>query len=80
MTNGAGRDKIRVCLVDDHALIRQALIWLALKVSKGLLKLRDDDFREHELYELLREYGPAVIPISTESREPYEFIQAAGAG
>lgn len=25
MTNGAGRDKIRVCLVDDHALIRQAL-------------------------------------------------------
>ena len=25
MTNGAGRDRIRVCLVDDHALIRQAL-------------------------------------------------------
>ena len=25
MTNGAGREKIRVCLVDDHALIRQAL-------------------------------------------------------
>ena len=25
MTNDAGRDKIRVCLVDDHALIRQAL-------------------------------------------------------
>lgn len=25
MTNGAGRDKIRVCLVDDQALIRQAL-------------------------------------------------------
>lgn len=25
MTNGAGRDKIRVFLVDDHALIRQAL-------------------------------------------------------
>lgn len=25
MTNGAGRDKIRVCLVDDHALIRQVL-------------------------------------------------------
>ncbi len=27
--------------------------------SKGLLKLSDDDFREHELYELLREHGPA---------------------
>jgi two-component system response regulator DevR len=25
VTNGAGRDKIHVCLVDDHALIRQAL-------------------------------------------------------
>ncbi len=25
MTNDAGRDKIRVCIVDDHALIRRAL-------------------------------------------------------
>lgn len=25
MANGAGRDRIRVCLVDDHALTRQAL-------------------------------------------------------
>jgi glucosamine-6-phosphate deaminase len=40
-------------------LIRQAVIWLSLKVGKGLLKLSDDDFREHELYELLREHGPA---------------------
>lgn len=40
-------------------LIRRAVIWLSLKVGKGLLKLSDDDFREHELYELLREYGPA---------------------
>ncbi len=41
------------------ALIRRAVIWLSLKVGKGLLKLSDDDFREHELYELLREHGPA---------------------
>jgi len=40
-------------------LIRKAVIWLSLKVDKALLKLSDDDFREHELYELLREYGPA---------------------
>jgi glucosamine-6-phosphate deaminase len=40
-------------------LIRRALIWLSLQVGKALLKLSDDDFREHELYELLREYGPA---------------------
>jgi glucosamine-6-phosphate deaminase len=39
--------------------IRQAVIWLALKVGKALLKLDDDDFREHHLYELLREHGPA---------------------
>src|SRR4051812_13608787 len=40
-------------------LIRKAVTWLGLKVNKALLKLSDDDFREHELYELLREYGPA---------------------
>ncbi len=41
------------------AVIKRAVIWLSLKVGKGLLKLSDDDFREHELYELLREHGPA---------------------
>src|SRR5262245_53606236 len=41
------------------ALVRRAVIWLSLKVGKALLKLSDDDFREHELYELLRELGPA---------------------
>ena len=41
------------------ALIRRAVIWLSLKVGKALLKLSDDDYREHELYELLREHGPA---------------------
>jgi glucosamine-6-phosphate deaminase len=41
------------------SLIRRAVIWLSLKVNKALLKLSDDDFREHELYELLRERGPA---------------------
>jgi glucosamine-6-phosphate deaminase len=42
-------------------LIRKAVIWLSLKVKKGLLKLSDDDYREHELYELLREHGPASV-------------------
>jgi glucosamine-6-phosphate deaminase len=41
------------------ALIRRAVIDLSLQVHKGLLQLSDDDFREHELYELLREHGPA---------------------
>jgi glucosamine-6-phosphate deaminase len=43
------------------SLTRRAVIWLALKVGKALLKLSDDDFREHELYELLREHGPAQV-------------------
>jgi glucosamine-6-phosphate deaminase len=41
------------------ALIRRAVIWLSLKVGKALLKLSEDDYREHELYELLRVHGPA---------------------
>jgi glucosamine-6-phosphate deaminase len=39
--------------------IRQAVIWLSLKVGKALLKLSEEDFREHHLYDLLREHGPA---------------------
>jgi glucosamine-6-phosphate deaminase len=41
------------------SLIRRAVIWLSLTAGKALLKLSDDDFRERELYELLREHGPA---------------------
>src|SRR5205085_5066105 len=41
------------------SLIRRAVIWLSLTVEKGLLKLSDEDFREHGLYELLREHGPS---------------------
>jgi glucosamine-6-phosphate deaminase len=56
----AVRQPWRVGPVDwTPAAIRRAVIWLSLKVGKALLKLSDDDFREHELYELLREYGPA---------------------
>src|SRR5207248_5872493 len=40
-------------------LVRKAVVHLALTVGKGLQKLNDDDFREHHLYELLREQGPA---------------------
>ncbi|HEY1188614.1 MAG TPA: glucosamine-6-phosphate deaminase, partial [Gemmata sp.] len=40
-------------------LVRKAVVTLALTVKKGLQKLNDDDFRDHHLYELLREKGPA---------------------
>jgi glucosamine-6-phosphate deaminase len=40
-------------------LVRKAVVHLALTVKKGLQKLNDDDFRDHHMYELLREMGPA---------------------
>ena len=43
----------------SRELIRKAVVHLALTVKKGLQKLNDDDFRDHHLYELLREHGPA---------------------
>jgi glucosamine-6-phosphate deaminase len=42
-------------------LIRRAVIRLSLSVGKALLKLSDEDFREHGLFELLREHGPAEV-------------------
>jgi glucosamine-6-phosphate deaminase len=39
--------------------VRHAVTWLSLTVGKALLKLSDDDFREHRLGDLLREHGPA---------------------
>ncbi|MFO0935315.1 MAG: glucosamine-6-phosphate deaminase [Gemmataceae bacterium] len=39
--------------------VRRAVVGLSLSVKKGLQKLTDADFRDHLLYELLREKGPA---------------------
>lgn len=39
--------------------VNQAVVWLSLRVNKALLKLSDSDFRDHHLYDLLREHGPA---------------------
>jgi glucosamine-6-phosphate deaminase len=39
--------------------VRRAVVGLSLSVKKGLQKLNDVDFRDHHLYELLREKGPA---------------------
>lgn len=40
-------------------LTRRAVLWLAQQSGKPLLKLTDEDFCQHALYELLREHGPA---------------------
>lgn len=43
----------------DRALIRKAVIWLAIERQKPVLKLRDEDYSEFGLSELLTDYGPA---------------------
>ncbi len=40
-------------------LVRRAVLWLSLTNGKALLKLTAEDFRKHNLHELLREHGPA---------------------
>ncbi len=40
-------------------LIKRAVIWLCEKTGKALLKLDDQDFRNHNLHQLLRHHGPA---------------------
>jgi glucosamine-6-phosphate deaminase len=40
-------------------LIKRAILWLCEQTGKSLLKLTDDDFRNHNLHQLLRHHGPA---------------------
>jgi glucosamine-6-phosphate deaminase len=42
-----------------EASIKRAVLWLCQQTGKALLKLSDDDFREHDLHQLLRHHGPA---------------------
>lgn len=39
--------------------IKRAMLWLSEQTGKALLKLEDDDFRNHNLHQLLRHHGPA---------------------
>ncbi|WP_164101910.1 6-phosphogluconolactonase [Candidatus Laterigemmans baculatus] len=39
--------------------IKRVVLWLCQQTGKALLKLSDDDFREHDLHQLLRHHGPA---------------------
>ena len=41
------------------ALMRKAVIWLALRLQKPILKLTDEDYNEHGLQELLSKRGRA---------------------
>ncbi len=43
----------------NERLIKRAVLWLSQQTGKALLKLADQDFRDHSLHTLLREHGPA---------------------
>jgi glucosamine-6-phosphate deaminase len=43
----------------DHAKVRKAVIWLARKFDKPILKLTDEDYNEGGLQDLLADRGPA---------------------
>lgn len=43
----------------DERLIKCAVLWLCELSGKALLKLDDEDFRRHDLHQLLRHHGPA---------------------
>jgi glucosamine-6-phosphate deaminase len=42
------------------ALIKRAVLWLCQQTKKALLKLDEEDFRNHDLHQLLRHHGPAA--------------------
>ncbi len=43
----------------SDSLIKRAVLWLCEQTGKALLKLDDEDFRKHNLHQLLRRHGPS---------------------
>ncbi len=62
------------------ALMKRALLWLSEKTGKALLKLDDDDFRQHNLHQLLRHHGPAQSVAHRVFRWMMETIEYHPAG
>jgi glucosamine-6-phosphate deaminase len=63
---GAGKDLTDVAtpwqlgnVVWSDRMVKRAVLWLCEQSQKALLKLDDDDFRNHNLHHLLRHHGPA---------------------
>jgi glucosamine-6-phosphate deaminase len=64
----------------DKPLIKQAVLWLAQQTGKALLKIDDEDFRQHGLHDLLREFGPAHRICSRTFRWMVDTIEYHPAG
>lgn len=62
------------------ALIKRAMLWLSQKSGKALLKLDDNDLREHGLHQLLRHHGPAQSVAHRVFRWMMETIEYHPAG
>ena len=43
----------------NETMVIRAMVWLSEQTKKPLLKLDDDDFRNHNLHQLLRHHGPS---------------------
>ena len=64
----------------DTRNIKRALIKLCDDTDKALLKLDDDDFRQHNLHQLLRHHGPAEAVAHKVFRWMSETIEYHPAG
>ncbi len=65
---------------DDDLLLKRAILWLCQSTGKALLKLSDEDFREHNLHQLLRRKGPAHVICQKVFRWMMETIEYHPAG
>jgi glucosamine-6-phosphate deaminase len=62
------------------AMIKRAVLWLCEQSGKALLMLDDDDFRRHNLHQLLRHHGPAQSVAHRVFRWMMETIEYHPAG
>ena len=60
--------------------IKRAVLWLCEQANKSLLKLDDNDFRNHNLHQLLRRFGPASRVSHGVFREMMKTIEYHPAG
>jgi glucosamine-6-phosphate deaminase len=63
-----------------ESLIKRALLWLSEQTGKALLKLDDNDFRDHNLHQLLRHHGPVPLVAHMVFRSMMETIEYHPAG
>lgn len=67
-------------VVWNDEMIKRAVLWLCQQTGKALLKLDGDDFRNHNLHQLLRHHGPAPRLAHRVFRQLLETIQYHPAG